>query len=54
MGHQGNPEKISKSHILDLESSAFGTGRPSILPILTPQENSLIQVLTNQKRFHDL
>ena len=34
--------------------SLNGLSSPSILPILTPQENSLTQVSTNQKRFYDL
>lgn len=41
---------LTKSTIFDLHAWSS----PSILPILTPQENSLIKVLTNQKRFHDL
>jgi hypothetical protein len=50
-GHQKNLSRsLEKSTIFDLHAWSS----PSILPILTPQENSLTQVSTNQKRFYDL
>jgi hypothetical protein len=48
------PRKLGINGNTQVEGLNIKDIRPSILSILTPQENSLVQVLTNQKRFNDL